>query len=189
MPRCTIWPLVGPTGSRAAEPLAHCRGPGATGDGDRPARHVLMSLHFDGVDVPHPSATRHDAVGRAGHEGHAPSRRGLPQRRRHAASVDPCRRGRVQHAVHRAERGEERARLLGRDLDHVAGRAAEHHLGKGGEPFVFGLAQADGEDAARAVARPVDIGAVGRQPAPAGLDSAVRPGAGTATGQGRFRRS
>ncbi len=89
---------------------------------------------------------------------------GLAQRRRHAAAVDPRRAGRVQDAVHGAERREERAGLLGGHLDDLPRRPAQHLVGVGGEPLVLVLAQADGQDAAAAPARPGHIDAVELHP-------------------------
>ena len=66
----------------------------------------------------------------------------------------------MQDAVHRPEGREERPGLLGGDLGHLVGGAAEHPVGEGREPRVLVGAQPDGEDAATAVARCGHVGAV-----------------------------
>ena len=65
--------------------------------------------------------------------------------------------------MHRPERREERAGLLGRDLGDLAGRPAQDDVGEGGKPLVFAGAQAEGEDPAGAVAGRVDVRTVGRE--------------------------
>ena len=64
----------------------------------------------------------------------------------------------------RAQGREERRRGGGRDLGHLAGRAAEGQLGEGREPAVLVGAQADGEDPAGAVGGRLDVGPVRGEP-------------------------
>ena len=187
-PRCTIWPLVGPTGSRrpSHSPTAAVQAPPATASAAHSTLWSPSTLdrRRRGARRPRPATTPCTAPARR-------SARRAPRRPAGArpAMPRPSTRadGRVQRAVHRAERREERARLLRRDLGHLARRAAQHEVGEGGEPLVLVLAQADGEDPAGAVARARHVGAVGGRGAPAAPGSARPPGAGTARARRRSR--
>ena len=148
----------------AAEPFAGRRRPRPARDGQRAAVDVAVALHADRLDVAATGSPGDDAVHGTFDERDAPRRGGLAERGGHAAPVDPGRARRMQHAVDRAQRREQRRRGGGRDLGHLARRAAQGQLGEGGEPAVLVGAQSDGDDPAGAVPGALDVGPVGREP-------------------------
>ena len=182
-PRCTICPLVGPTGRSQAEPLAHGRRPGAAGDGQRPA-----------VDVRAPS-TSTDRRGARPSTARRPRRAPRPRRTRRpvpprpGAARPPCparrpgpRPGACSARWTGPSGGKSAAASAAVISDTSPGERRRASSAKGAnQPSSCG-AQADGEDpAARRTRPPLDVGAVRGQPRQQGRVVRTAPGAGRAT--------
>ena len=133
-PRCTIWPLVGPTGRRqpSHSPMAAVQAPPATAMVSHPTEPCPSTSTE--VDA---GATGPQSGHGARDEGHATGLGPGANGGGHPPAVDPRPVGDVEGPVDRAERREEDRRLLGRDLDDLAGRALLDHLGERPEPLVL----------------------------------------------------